>query len=111
MMDRTYTMQDMIEKVLKLADMNLNNRKKEDVLRTNHTAASAEGAVSIFRFLGVEYDFGTYMDDEYEMIGYFFCDGVTLIKNGEINWKAYADAVHDEEHGWGGKQFGITERS
>ena len=110
-MKRAYTMQDVIENILKLADLNQNNRKGNDIFRTNHTAASAQGKVSIFRFLGIEYDFGTYMDGEYEMIGYFFCDGVTLIKNGEINWKAYADAVLDEEHGWGEKELTIQERA
>lgn len=110
-MRRAYTMQDVIENILKLADLNQKNREGNDLFRTNHTAASAQGAVSIFRFLGIEYDFGTYMDGEYEMIGYFFCDGVTLIKNGEINWKAYADAVLDKEHAWGGKGLTLQERA
>ena len=105
-----YTMQDMIESILKLADMNKNNRAQNDAERTNHCAASANGKASILKFLGIEYDFGTYMDEEYEMIGYFFCDGVTLIKNGEINWKAYADAVTDDVHGWGSKVLTITNR-
>ena len=110
-MKRAYTMQDVIESILKLADLNQNNRKGNDIFRTNHTAASAQGQVSIFRFLGIEYDFGTYMDEEYEMIGYFMVEGVVLIINGEINWKAYADAVLDDEHGWGGKELAIQDRA
>ena len=103
-----HTMQDMIESILKLSDMNQRNRKDNDLFRTNHCAASANAEASVFRFLGVEYDFGTWMDNGYEMVGYFYVDGVVLIKNGEINWKAYADAVHDETHNWGCKELKVA---
>lgn len=103
-----HTMQDMIESILKCADMNQMNRERNDVFRTNHCAASANAKAGIFRFLNVEYDFGTYMDGEYEMVGYFFVDGVTLVKNGEINWRAYADAVTDEDHNWGGRELKVV---
>lgn len=110
-MTHNHTMQDLIESILKLADLNQTNRKNKDLFRTNHTAASANGRAYVLRFLGIEYDFGTWMDGEYEMVGYFFVDGVTLIKNGEIDWKAYADAVLDEDHGWGRKELTIQDRA
>ena len=98
-----HTMQDMIESILKMAEWNFQNRENGDVERTNNCAVDASGKASIFRFLGIEFDFGTWQDGDYEMIGYFFVDGVVLIKNGKIDWKAYADAVLDEEHNWGGR--------
>lgn len=110
-MKRNGTMQDMIESILKLADLNQSNRKNNDVFRTNHTAAAAGGRAYALRFLGIDYDFGTWMDGEYEMIGFFMVEDVVLIKNGEINWKAYADAVVDEAHGWCGKELTIQERA
>lgn len=110
-MKRAYTMQDMIEDILKTAEFNAKNREQGDVERTNHCAGAASGKASILRFLGVEFDFGTWQDGQYEMIGYFWVDGVELIKNGEINWKAYADAVLDEEHGWAGKELTVQERA
>lgn len=110
-MTRTYTMQDMIEAIIKLADMSNTNMKRGDVKRANHCTASANGEARILRFLGVDYDFGTYQDDEYERIGYFMVDGVVLIKNGIIDWKAYGRAVVDEEHGWFNKELIVRERS
>ena len=110
-MKRAYTMQDMIEDILKTADYNAKNREQDDVERTNNCAMAASGKASIFRFLGIEFDFGTWQDGEYNMVGYFMVDGVVLIKNGEIDWKAYADAVLDEEHGWAGKELAIRERA
>ena len=96
----TYTMQDMIESILKMAEWNSQNREMGDIEKTNGCAMNASGKASIFRFLGIEFDFGTWQDGDYEMIGYFFVDGVVLIKNGKIDWKAYAEAVLDEEHHW-----------
>lgn len=104
------TMQDMIENILKLVDMNAQNKKNEDLHRTNACAAHANGKASIFQFLNIDYDFGTYMDEEYEMVGYFWVEGVTLVKNGEINWRAYADAVCDEEHAWCSRELKVVER-
>ena len=110
-MTSTYTMQDMIEAILKLADMSNTNRKQDDVKRANYCTASANGEARILKFLGVDYDFGTYQDGEYERIGYFMVDGVVLIKNGNIDWKAYGRAVVDEEHGWFNKELIVRERS
>lgn len=107
---KKYTMQDMIESILKLVDLNQINHNNNDVFRTNHCAASANAEARVFRFLGVEYDFGTWMDGSFEMVGYFMVDGVTLVKNGEVNWKAYADAVVDEEHHWCDRALAITQR-
>ncbi len=101
------TMQDMIEDILKTIDLNAKNRQQHDVERTNNCACAASGKASIFRFLGIEFDFGTWQDGEYEMVGYFFVDGVVLVKNGKIDWKAYADAVFDKEHAWGMRQLGV----
>lgn len=42
------------------------------------------------------------------MIGYLYIDGVVLIKNGKIDWKAYADAVLDEDHNWGGRVLSVA---
>lgn len=110
-MARTYTMQDMIEAILKLAGMSDTNRKQGDVERANNCTMVAYGEARVLKFLGVDYDFGTYQDDEYERIGYFMVDGVTLIKNGIIDWKAYGRAVVDEEHGWFNKELIVRERS
>ena len=100
MFRKEYTMQDMVESILKMVDLSQQNRNYNDVFRTNACTADAQGKVSICRFLGIDYDLGTYTDDEYHLVGYLMIDGVTLVKNGEINWKAYADAVFDEEHLW-----------
>lgn len=109
-MKKESTMQDMIEGILRLVDFNQSNRKNNDESRTNHCAARANGQANILGFLGVEYDFGTYMDGDYEMVGYFRVDDVTLVKNGKTDWRAYADAVFDKEHGWGSKVLAIKQR-
>lgn len=109
-MKQNGTMQDMIESIMKMVDMSESNFKMGDVFRTNNCTNRAHGMVSIFRFLGIEYDCGTYMDGEALRVGYLFIDGVVLVKNGVINWKAYADAVTDEAHGWGSKVLGISDR-
>ena len=109
-MKKESTMQDMIEGILRLVDFNQSNRKNNDEFRTNHCAARANGQANILGFLGVEYDFGTYMDEDYEMVGYFYVDGVTLVKNGKIDWKAYSDAVLDKEHSWGSRVLTIQNR-
>ena len=97
----------MIEDILKNTKLNAENRAMGDIERTNHCAGTVSGEVRIFRFLGIEYDFGTYKDDEYEMIGYLYVDGVVLVKNGKIDWKAYGNAVFDKEHAWGMRQLGV----
>lgn len=103
------TLQDVIESILKTIDLNKTNKEKEDLNRTNNCAAYAHGKAYIFSFLGIDYDFGTYTDGEYLMVGYFRVEDVELVKNGEIDWKAYGDAVLDERHGWGSKTFTIQE--
>ena len=103
MTKREHTMQDVIEEILKLVDFNAKNKEQNDVRRTNYCASEAYGEARILEFLGIEYDFSTWMDGEYEMVGYFYVDGVVLVKNGEINWRAYSDAVLDDEHAWGRK--------
>ena len=105
----THTMQDMIESILKLADMSITNRKRGDVIRANNCTMTAYGEARVFRFLGIDYDFGTYDDGDYEVIGYFMVDGVVLIKNGELDWKAYGNAVFSEE--WYGRELVIQERA
>ena len=105
------TMQDMIEEILGLVDFNKSNREQNDVFRTNHCAARANGLTNALHYMGIVIDFGTWMDGEYEMVGYVYIDGVTLVKNGEINWRAYADAVHDEAHHWGSRVPAVEERS
>ena len=105
-----FTMQDLIESILKLAEMNQENRKREDVFRTNGCAAAASGRAYALALLGFEYDLDSWMDGEFEMIEHFYVDGVTLIKNGEIDWEAYSDAVVDEEHGWERKELTVQER-
>lgn len=104
------TLQDMIEDILKTIDFNAKNREQKDIERTNSCAGAASGKASIFRFLGIEFDFGTWQDGDYEMVGYFFVDGVVLVRNGKIDWKAYADAVFDETHAWGMRELAIKER-
>lgn len=104
----TYTMQDMIEDILKTAELNAMNRAQNDIERTNNCAIAASGKASIFRFLGIVFDFGTWQDGDYEMIGFFLVDGIVLIKNGKVDWKAYADAVLDEEHHWGTRTLTVA---
>ena len=57
-MKRNGTMQDMIESILKLADLNQSNRKNNDVFRTNHTAAAAGGRAPHCCKLGGRLEFG-----------------------------------------------------
>lgn len=108
MSNRTHTMQDVIESILHVISYNAKNREQGDVERTNHCAGRAQGMAQIFRFLNVEYDFGTWQDGEYEMVGYFYVDGVVLVKNGEIDWRAYSNAVLDDDHSWGSKELKIA---
>lgn len=109
-MTKARTTQDLIEAVLKLVDLNHNNRAEEDLFRTNHCAAHAEGLFGSLYYAGLDGDFGTYMDGDYELIGFVMIEDVVLVKNGEIDWKAYADAVVDDAHGWGAKVLRILDR-
>jgi len=109
-MTKERTMQDLVEAVLKLVDLNRINREQEDLPRTNHCAAHAEGLFGSLYYMGLEGDFGTYMDGDYEMVGHIRLEDVELVKNGEINWKAYGDAVVDDAHGWGAKVLRIGNR-
>lgn len=102
------TMQDLIEKILRLADMGESNMKAGDVWRTGGCTNKAHGMAVVRGFLGIDYDFGDYMDDDYHRIGYFFVDGVVLIKNGRIDWKTYADAA--KERHWSSKTLTVIER-
>ena len=49
------------------------------------------------------------MDGEYLLTGYFRVEDVELVKNGEIDWRAYANAVLDERHGWGTRKLTADE--
>ncbi len=109
MMNTAGTLQDVIESILKTIDLNRSNREREDLFRTNATASSANGKASILGFLGIDYDFGNYMDGEYLLTGYFRVEDVELVKNGEIDWRAYANAVLDERHGWGTRKLTADE--
>ena len=102
------TMQDIIEKMLKRVDMQQANKEHGDVWRTGNCTMFAQGLATALGLMGVEYDFGTYMDGDYHCVGYVYVDGVALVKNGVIDWKAYADAVLDEAHSWGSRRFTIT---
>lgn len=108
-MEYANTMQDLIEKILRLADMGESNMKAGDVWRTRSCTSEAHGMAAVLGLLGIDYDFGTYMDDDYYRIGYFSVDGVVLIKNGWINWKAYADAVLDKVHHWNSKMLTVVD--
>ena len=63
-MARTYTMQDMIEAILKLADMSDTNRKQGDVERANNCTMMAYGEARVLKKQRDDNDFGTYQDDE-----------------------------------------------
>lgn len=104
------TMQDLIEKIMKHVDMGESNYKRGDVFRTNNCTEYAHGLAAALGLMGIEYDFGTYMDGDFHRVGYVYIDGVTLVKNGEIDWKAYGKAVLDDDHSWGGRTLAIAER-
>lgn len=109
-MEYASTVQDLIEKILRLADMSEDGMKAGDVRRTGNCTSKAYGMADVLGLLGIDYDFGTYMDGDYYRIGYFSVDGVVLIKNGWIDWKACADAVLDKMHYWNSKTLTVTER-
>ena len=101
MRKKEYTLQDAIEQILKLIDLSDQNYRRQDVFRTNHCTAFANSRATALMWIGLDYDFGTWMDDEYERVGFFMVDDVLLVKNGEILLKNYADAVLDDTHAWG----------
>ena len=96
----TYTLQDMIENMLKTVDLANSNRGQSDVARANRCVGIVSGMVNACRFIGLDYDFATWQDGEFERIGLVRVDGVEVVKNDKIDWKAYADAVLGEAHHW-----------
>lgn len=103
-----YTLRDMIWSIIKMADLNNKNREMEDAERTTNTAHEANGKATILRMLGIDYSFGTWQDGEYERIGYFRVQDVVLIKNGEIDYEAFSEAVKDKKHSWGTKKLMVA---
>ena len=104
-----HTLQDVIESILKLATSSGTNRELRDAKTANTCTNIAYGESRLLRFLGIDFDIMIMPDGDYEMIDYFRVEDVELIKNGEVNWKAYADETVDENHGWGDKELLIRD--
>ncbi len=102
-----YTLQNVIMDILRMAELSAVNRRRGNTELANACLEIASGKASILWFLGVDYDFGTYRNDEYEIICYFKVDDVVLIRDGEIDW----EAVRDKAQRWAGMVLALQGRT
>ena len=112
-MEYASTMQDLIEKILRLAEMSEDGVKAGDAWWAGNCTSEARGMAAVLGLLGIDYDFGAYTDGDYHRgdyhrIGHFSVDGVVLIKCGWVDWKACEDAA--KEHHWSSRALTVTER-
>nr|DAX32928.1 MAG TPA: hypothetical protein [Caudoviricetes sp.] len=111
-MEHTITVQDLIEKILKLAEMSESHMLKLDAWRTGICTKEACGMAAVLELLGVDIlcddHCVDYTGGGYRRINYLFVEGVMLINRTVIDWKAYTDAA--KEHHWDSRALTIIER-
>jgi len=96
---------DIIERILKVAIAGNDNFKAGDAERCNYCTAVAVGMTRMLDIIGIEGECGTWQDGDFHRIGLIRIDNVDIIKNSEILFRQYGDAVIKD---WSRKVISVT---
>ena len=83
----------LICKIEETVSLNNQNADKLDVQRSSFTAGMIRAYLDVVRSMGHDVDSGSWDDNGCDRFSYLKIDGVVMVRNSKIDFKAYSELL------------------